>query len=39
MSFFNVFRAVVIAEAGINHDGSLDEAKRLVDVAADAHSD
>lgn len=39
MSFFNVSRAVVIAEAGINHDGSLDEAKRLVDVAADACGD
>lgn len=29
----------VIAEAGVNHNGSLDMAKRLVDVAADAGAD
>jgi len=29
----------VIAEAGSNHDGSLDTAKQLVDVAADAGAD
>ncbi len=27
---------LIIAEAGVNHNGSLDMAKRLVDVAADA---
>lgn len=31
--------AFVIAEAGINHNGSLDLAKKLVDVAADAGAD
>lgn len=29
----------VIAEAGVNHNGSLDQAKRLVDVAAEAGAD
>jgi len=29
----------VIAEAGVNHNGSLQLAKRLVDVAVDAHAD
>lgn len=32
----NVF---VIAEAGVNHNGSLDLAKKLVDVAVDARAD
>lgn len=30
---------LIIAEAGVNHNGSLDLAKRLVDVAADAGAD
>lgn len=29
----------VIAEAGVNHDGALDQALRLVDVAAEAGAD
>lgn len=29
----------VIAEAGSNHDGDLDQAKRLIDVAAEAGAD
>jgi N-acetylneuraminate synthase len=29
----------VIAEAGVNHNGSLDAARRLVDIAADAGAD
>lgn len=29
----------VIAEAGVNHNGSLELAKRLIDVAADARAD
>lgn len=29
----------VIAEAGVNHNGNLDLAERLIDAAADAHAD
>jgi N-acetylneuraminate synthase len=29
----------IIAEAGVNHNGSLDLARRLVDIAADARAD
>ena len=32
-------RTVVIAEVGVNHDGSLDKALELIDVAADAGAD
>jgi len=32
-------RVTVIAEAGVNHDGSLDKARALVDVAASAGAD
>ena len=29
----------VIAEAGVNHNGSLETAKRLIEVAVDAGAD
>jgi N,N'-diacetyllegionaminate synthase len=32
-------QTIIIAEAGVNHNGSLELAKRLVDVAADAGAD
>ena len=32
-------RILVIAEAGVNHNGSLETAKRLVEVAANAGAD
>ena len=36
MKLNNVF---VIAEAGVNHNGSIELAKKLIDVASDAGSD
>ena len=32
-------KVLIIAEAGVNHNGSLENAKKLVDVAAAAGSD
>jgi len=32
-------RVFIVAEAGVNHDGSLDDALAMVDVAADAGAD
>ncbi len=32
-------RTIIIAEAGVNHNGSLDNAKKLIDVAAEAGAD
>lgn len=32
-------RSLFIAEAGINHDGSIDEAKKMIDAAVDAGAD
>jgi N-acetylneuraminate synthase len=32
-------RTLFIAEAGVNHNGSIDQALRLIDVAADAGAD
>lgn len=34
-----LLRTLIIAEAGVNHDGRLDKALHLVDVAADAGAD
>jgi len=30
---------VIIAEAGVNHNGSMDQARELIDIAADAGAD
>ena len=32
-------RTFIIAEAGVNHNGSIDMAKKLIDVAVDAEAD
>ena len=32
-------RAFVVAEAGVNHNGDMDLARRLVDAAAEAGAD
>ena len=32
-------KTIIIAEAGVNHNGSMESAKKLVDVAADAGAD
>jgi len=32
-------KTIVIAEAGVNHNGDLDTAKRLIEVAAKAGAD
>jgi N,N'-diacetyllegionaminate synthase len=32
-------KTLIIAEAGVNHNGNLDMARRLIDVAADAGAD
>ena len=32
-------RCFIIAEAGSNHNGSMEQARRLIDVAVDAHVD
>jgi N-acetylneuraminate synthase len=35
----NMKKTYIIAEAGVNHNGSLEMAKQLIDVAADAGAD
>lgn len=37
--FVNMPRTIIIAEAGVNHNGSLKTAKELIDVAATAGAD
>ena len=32
-------KTLIIAEAGVNHNGSLDHAKKLVDAAFEAGAD
>lgn len=32
-------RVFIIAEAGVNHDGSVEDARRMIDVAAEAGAD
>jgi N,N'-diacetyllegionaminate synthase len=32
-------KKIIIAEAGVNHNGSLDMAKQLINVAAEAGAD
>lgn len=32
----NILATTIIAEAGVNHNGSIDRAKKMIDVAADA---
>jgi N,N'-diacetyllegionaminate synthase len=32
-------KTLIIAEAGVNHNGDIELAKRLIDVAADAGAD
>jgi len=32
-------KVLIIAEAGVNHNGDLEKAKRLIDLAADAGAD
>ena len=34
-----ICKPVIIAEAGVNHEGSMDIAKRLIDDAAEAQAD
>ena len=35
----NNSKVLIIAEAGVNHDGSLDKAINLIDIAAEAGAD
>ena len=32
-------KVLIIAEAGVNHDGSLEKAIKLIDIAAEAGAD
>lgn len=39
LSRTGVIKSVFIAEAGINHDGDIEKAKKMVDVAVEANAD
>lgn len=39
MRLANLNKTYIIAEAGSNHDGKLSQAKKLIDIAADAGAD
>ena len=36
MSFFNKDQTYIISEVGINHNGDIGEAKRLIDASVEA---
>ena len=38
-SYSKNHKVIIIAEAGVNHDGSLDKAKKLIDAASSAGAD
>ena len=35
----NNYKTLIIAESGVNHNGSIDIAKKLIDVASDSGAD
>ena len=35
----NIIHTTIIAEAGVNHNGSIDTAKKMIDAAAEAGAD
>ena len=35
----NINKTIIIAEAGVNHNGSIEYAKKLIDIAKDSGSD
>lgn len=39
INIFNTNKCLIIAEAGVNHNGNIELAKKLIDVATEAHAD
>lgn len=39
IDIFNTNECLIIAEAGVNHNGDIELAKKLIDVAVEAHAD
>jgi len=39
INIFNSNKCFIIAEAGVNHNGNIELAKKLIDVAVEAHAD